>query len=279
MFPFALPCFDVSLQRASCALAHSRLRAFACVRGWGRACLPARCAHTGTPARARAFAPSRACVGGADQTCAKAREGDRLAVHTQAGFNGACYDCICDINIAYNIKVAATLQETRDNRMPLRIFSYGGGVQSVAVLVKQAQGELAEPFDYFVFANVGEDSENPATLAYHREVALPYAEQHGIRLVEVQKTRKGELDTVYQSTLRGRSISIPIVFPGRGHGNRSCTFDFKATTVAKWIKSQGVERAVIGIGFSTDEAYRIAKKHPDWHDHYMSRDKKKGIIP
>src|SRR5690348_2960939 len=55
----------------------------------------------------------------------------------------------------------------------LKIFSYGGGVQSTAALVLAAQGRL----DYrtFVFCHVGADSENPETLSYVCEVARPFA--------------------------------------------------------------------------------------------------------
>jgi hypothetical protein len=54
-----------------------------------------------------------------------------------------------------------------------RQVSYGGGVQSNALLVLAAQG----PIDYrtFPFANVGDDSEHSATLRYVRDVAMPYA--------------------------------------------------------------------------------------------------------
>jgi hypothetical protein len=54
-----------------------------------------------------------------------------------------------------------------------RVVSYGGGVQSNALLVLAAQGRI----DYrrFLFANVGDDSEHPATLRYVRDVALPSA--------------------------------------------------------------------------------------------------------
>ena len=83
-----------------------------------------------------------------------------------------------------------------------RIFSFGGGVQSVATLVLQAQGR-PNPYDAFVFANVGEDSENPATLAYLRQVVLPFAQEHSIRVVEVQKKRRnGELDTLWKMCFR-----------------------------------------------------------------------------
>lgn len=41
----------------------------------------------------------------------------------------------------------------------LRVFSFGGGVQSTAALVLAAQGEI--DFTAFIFANVGADSEHP----------------------------------------------------------------------------------------------------------------------
>ncbi len=49
----------------------------------------------------------------------------------------------------------------------LRVCSYGGGVQPTALLVLAAQGTI----DYrtFLFCNVGDDSEHPATLCYVRE--------------------------------------------------------------------------------------------------------------
>src|SRR5258708_98613 len=48
---------------------------------------------------------------------------------------------------------------------PLKVFSFGGGVQSVAALVLAAQGKI--DYRHFVFCNVGDDSENPATLEYY----------------------------------------------------------------------------------------------------------------
>lgn len=70
----------------------------------------------------------------------------------------------------------------------LRIFSYGGGVQSTAALVLAVQGKI--DFKTFLFANVGDDSEHPATLRYVREVAMPYAAANGIRLEELTQLRQ-----------------------------------------------------------------------------------------
>lgn len=149
---------------------------------------------------------------------------------------------------------------------PLRIYSDGAGTQSVAVMVLQAQGRLPEPYDVFVFANVGEDSENPDTLAYRREYVLPFADRHGLNIVEVQKTYKRQPDTVYKAALREtKSMPLPVKFEGKGgFGNRSCTFDHKIDVVRKYIVSTGVSHAVVGIGFSVEEGGRIFKKHSGW---------------
>ena len=69
--------------------------------------------------------------------------------------------------------------------MTVRTVSYGAGVQSTALLVLAAQGAI----DYrtFLFANVGDDSEHPDSLRYFRDVAVPYAADHGLELVELHR--------------------------------------------------------------------------------------------
>lgn len=71
----------------------------------------------------------------------------------------------------------------------IRVVSHGGGVQTMAMLVLAAQGTI----DYrtFLFANVGDDSEDKRTLAYYREIAVPYAASHDIELVELHKMHQG----------------------------------------------------------------------------------------
>lgn len=55
----------------------------------------------------------------------------------------------------------------------IRVFSFGSGVQSVAVLALQKLHKLPKPYDYFVFANVGNDSESPDTLQYLNDIVRP----------------------------------------------------------------------------------------------------------
>ncbi len=143
----------------------------------------------------------------------------------------------------------------------LKVISYGGGVQSTALLVLAAQAKI--DFRTFLFCNVGDDSENPETLEYVRTVAMPYAQASGLDLIELQRTRFGEPETLYQRLTRpgSRSIGIPVRMAGSGApGNRACTDDFKIKVVAKWIREHGAtieQPALVGLGISLDEFQRM----------------------
>lgn len=143
--------------------------------------------------------------------------------------------------------------------MAQRYFSFGGGVQSTAVLVLAATGRVQ--YDAFLFANVGSDSENPATIEYVERVAKPYAAANGIELVELQRIRRGgETDTLLQQLERSkRSIDIPAYMGSGAPGNRNCTGNFKITVIARYQKQRGATPAspcTTGLGISMDEIQR-----------------------
>ena len=145
----------------------------------------------------------------------------------------------------------------------MRTFSFGAGVQSTAVLVLQAQGRLPEPYDAFLFANVGDDSEHPDTLRYYRETHVPYAEKHGIHLEEVRRVKRdGTTPTIYQELLDlpdSRGAGIPVYMSNGAPGRRSCTADFKIHVIRKWQRQNGSSKenpAVCGLGISMDEIQR-----------------------
>lgn len=150
----------------------------------------------------------------------------------------------------------------------IRVFSQGAGTQSVATLILQKQGRIA-PFDIHIFANTGDDSENPKTLAYVRDILMPYAEEHGIDFRITQLTnRQGK-----PITLRGdlmdqskRSIPIPVYSDGRAPGVRACTVNWKIRPIHKAIKTLKPTHVEMGIGFSIDEARRAENKPTDWVD-------------
>lgn len=143
----------------------------------------------------------------------------------------------------------------------MRVFSYGGGVQSTAALVLAAERKI--DFPTFLFANTGDDSEHPKTLAYVREVAMPYAEQHGIALHELRKEyRDGRDETLWQKMTKegSKSTGIPVRLEGSGApANRSCTARFKIEVISKWLREHGATKqnpAVSGLGISLDELHR-----------------------
>lgn len=143
----------------------------------------------------------------------------------------------------------------------LRAFSYGGGVQSTAALVLAAQGRIG--FSRFLFANVGDDSEDPATLAYVERYAKPYAAEHGIQLIELCRERRdGTTETLYGRLTRegSRSLPIPVRMSNGAPGTRSCTADFKIKVIGRWLKAHGASEdnpATVGIGISLDEIQRV----------------------
>lgn len=144
---------------------------------------------------------------------------------------------------------------------PQRIVSYGGGVQSTSLLVLAAQGRI--DFRTFVFANVGDDSEHPATLAYIEQHAKPYAASHGIDLHVVDRVKRdGTVETLYgRLTKEGsRSLPIPVRMSNGAPGTRSCTQNFKIEVIGKWLKAHGASKdnkATVGIGISLDEIGRV----------------------
>jgi hypothetical protein len=142
----------------------------------------------------------------------------------------------------------------------VRAVSFGGGVQSTALLVLAAQKKI--DYTRFLFCNVGTDSENPETLEYVSEIAWPYAEYHGLELIELDKRRRdGTVDTVLRRINESkRSVPIPARMSRNGApGTRQCTVDFKVRRVASWLKKQGATKdnpATVALGISTDEFKR-----------------------
>jgi 3'-phosphoadenosine 5'-phosphosulfate sulfotransferase (PAPS reductase)/FAD synthetase len=142
----------------------------------------------------------------------------------------------------------------------MKIFSFGGGVQFMAVLILSAQGKL----DYtdFIFANVGNDSENPKSLEYINNVAIPYANKQGLRIIEVSRQRKKDdrAKTLHQELLMSaKYITIPVYLNNSGPQSRSCTSNWKIEVINKYVKKHcgatKTNRVEVGVGISTDESH------------------------
>jgi len=136
------------------------------------------------------------------------------------------------------------------------IFSTGGGVQSTACLVLAAQRKI--PYDTFIFSNVGDKAESPATVKYIQEIAKPYARKHGINWVDVAWVdRHGKQRDLFDEQINDGTnrIQLPAYLPGGMPMKRICTTDYKIKPIAKWIKNNA-PGCTLGKGISTDEPHR-----------------------
>lgn len=147
-----------------------------------------------------------------------------------------------------------------------RILSYGGGVQSSALIILAALGEVP-PIDFALFANTGDDSEHPKTLEYVREIMIPWAAKHGIEVKELRRYLKdGTEQSLWGRMMdwEGETLREPIPLYGYSGMplSRSCTADHKIKVVGKWIKDN-YEKSVLPIevcvGISVDEIERAGR--------------------
>ena len=149
----------------------------------------------------------------------------------------------------------------------LTAISYGGGVQSTAMLVLANQGKLGYDVDVAVFANVGERSEHPDTLTYVREWAT---KKSAIPVVEIERrNRAGEKVDLRAQLERPdyRYVEIPVYLRGGGPAKRACTGHWKIEPIGKFLKSRGASEenpATVCIGISTDEIQRMKDAPEKW---------------
>lgn len=115
--------------------------------------------------------------------------------------------------------------------MSLRTISHGGAVQSTALVLLAMNGTI--DFDVALFANVGDDSEHPATLKWVRETMVPLCEERGFPIHELRKTRRdGSVAPSLMETVRDHADpgTLREPFPIRGMNgaplSRSCTRDW-----------------------------------------------------
>jgi hypothetical protein len=129
--------------------------------------------------------------------------------------------------------------------------------------VLASQGKVQ--YDHFLFANVGDDSENPETLDYFRQYTQPFALEHDIDLIEVKVFRNGKEDTLRNLMMQDdRNIPIPVYLLSGAPGNRKCTERYKIRVIDRWVNNNrnGHNKYTVGLGISTDEMQRARSKEP-----------------
>ena len=156
----------------------------------------------------------------------------------------------------------------------MRIISYGGGVQSTAMVIMAAtrnpefEAACGGPIDAALFSNVGDDSEHPATLDYVRNVIQPWAAEHGLPVeILTRQDKNGNDRTLYGDMInrdRMLAIPMPVRMANGAPGRRTCTVDYKVKVIHKWLKAHGASAenpAIQAIGISTDEFQRASDRH------------------
>jgi len=142
---------------------------------------------------------------------------------------------------------------------PLQVLSFGGGVQSTAMLLMVHEGTLPKP-DVVIFADTG--SELPETLEHIERNAKPFIEDILKIPFIIARSHRGALHDDYM-----RLAAIPMI------GVRSCTGNFKIDPQRRVIREivgrrNGVLMAECWMGITTDEAKRKPKKkdprEPKW---------------
>ena len=136
--------------------------------------------------------------------------------------------------------------------MVLEILSYGGGVQSTAMIQLVIDGALEAP-DYVVFADTG--SEMP----------------HTYELVEIMKDKCKEAELPFVTVQAEKPLheayleksGLPVI------GIRSCTSKFKVEPINRFMRSKvGMGRKKIlastWIGITTDERRRARPSENQW---------------
>lgn len=132
-----------------------------------------------------------------------------------------------------------------------QVMSYGGGVQSVAMIVLGLQGRLPLP-DKIIIADTGR--EKSSTWDYLAELVQPALAAVG-RQVEIAPHSLAADDL----HANNGDLLIP-AYTSTGKLPTFCSSKWKERVIQRYLRQQGCEAAVCWIGYSQDEADRANRK-------------------
>lgn len=121
-----------------------------------------------------------------------------------------------------------------------RILSFGGGLQTTAMAIMVAKGELE--IDMAIFSDTG--VEKPETYWYIKNYIKPMFKVPFI-------TVHSHLGDLYTHCWDKKIIPSVI--------HRWCTDKFKVRPIEKYLKQESIKDSIIYIGFSSDESNRANK--------------------
>lgn len=144
--------------------------------------------------------------------------------------------------------------QNRDfEKHPLQVLSYGGGVQSTAMIFMCIEGLIPKP-DLILHSDTG------AEMPYTEDIVKlmkKLCDDNKIPFFIVKSTR-GKIDDYYLS-----KKTVPVI------GFRSCTDAFKIAPQRQFIRKivgskNGVKLANVWLGITTDEAHRNYESDVKW---------------
>lgn len=135
-------------------------------------------------------------------------------------------------------------------------WSYGGGVQSVAIGVLIREGALPKP-DLAVIADTGR--ERRTTWEYLHQHMQPYLDPVGVR-IEIAGHELAHKD-LYGPT----GLTLMPMFLPEGRLPAYCSGNWKRDVIERWLRQQEVKECDCWIGYSIDEIRRVPKTdHRPW---------------
>jgi hypothetical protein len=134
---------------------------------------------------------------------------------------------------------------------PLRVVSFGGGVQTVALAILNAEGRVPNPAHTLLMADTGD--EMPETYAYLADHFRPYCERVGLDLVTVKSHAATSL---YAYSFAKRMVPSAM--------SRYCTEHFKLRVLNRWLRQRASKDhpADVQIGISAEESHRAVDRKP-----------------
>ena len=129
-----------------------------------------------------------------------------------------------------------------------QVLSYGGGVQTVAMVALVLKGVLPRP-DYIVIADTSREKQS--TWDYLDEIVQPAVAIQGMQV----KIASHDLATVDLYAHNG-DLLLPVFTADGGKLPTFCSNEWKQRPIKRWLRNQDVQQCDVWIGFSIDEKSR-----------------------
>jgi len=149
----------------------------------------------------------------------------------------------------------------------MRVISLGAGVQSTALAIMAAHGEITPMPDCAIFADTGWEPKGVYDHLNRIKELIPFP----VHIVSAGNIRD---DILAGTNSTGQSFSsVPWFTPGKGMGRRQCTREYKLDPIARKLrellgykKGQRIpaDSVEVWIGISTDEIQRMKDSRDKW---------------